>query len=270
VWELIVEKIMKSPVKTIDKDQGVTVALDIMEKLGISAIPVTEDNQLIGLITEVDIVDRLGSSRAGKLSPASIHVSSVMEYNPATIEPSMTIFEAAKLLLKRKERALPVMKDDKIVGIITNTHFVRQCHDITDVQVQNLNLEKPISVGLSDRVVHARQLILSKDLPGLPVFDEGKVVGLVTKKRLALGYAAFRRETPAKYQSTRLRDFLVSNILTRTELTITAKASVGEAAALLLREHQHLLPVMKKGFMEKMLIRRNLVNLVANKFVPPK
>jgi CBS domain-containing protein len=193
-----------------------------------------------------------------------------MEYNPATIEPSMEIFEAAKLLLKRKERALPVMSDGEIVGIITNTHFVKQCHDISDIQVKNLKLEKPISLSLTDRVVHARQLLLSKGLPGLPVFEEGKVVGLVTKKRLALGYAAFRRETPAKYQSTRLRDFLVANILTRTELTITADATVGEAASLLLREHQHLLPVMKKDIMKNMLIRRNLVNLVANRFTPPK
>jgi CBS domain-containing protein len=268
VWKLIVEEIMKSPVKTIDKDQGVNAALGIMEKLGISAIPVTEGNKLIGLITEVDIVDRLGSARAGKLTPASIHVSSVMEYNPATIEPSMDMYEAAKLLLKRKERALPVLSDDEIVGIITNTHFVKQCQDISDIQVRNLTLEKPISVSPNDRVVHARQLILSEGLPGLPVFDEGKVIGLVTKKRLALGYAAFRRETPAKYQSTRLRDFLVSNILTSTELTTTANATVGEAATLLLREHQHLLPVMKKDRMENMLIRRNLVDLVANKFIP--
>jgi len=163
---VIVENIMKSPVKTIDKDQGVTVALDIMEKLGISAIPVTQDNKLIGLITEVDIVDRLGSARVGKLTPASIHVSSVMEYNPTTIQPSMGIFEAAKLLLKRKERALPVMKDEEIVGIITNTHFVKQCQDITDIRVEDLKLEKPISVSPSDRVVHARQLILSEGLPG--------------------------------------------------------------------------------------------------------
>ena len=47
-----VEKIMASPVKTIDKDQVVSVALDTMDKLGISAIPVTEGKQLIGLITE--------------------------------------------------------------------------------------------------------------------------------------------------------------------------------------------------------------------------
>jgi CBS domain-containing protein len=261
---------MASPVKTIDKDQTIPAALDIMAKLGISAIPVTEGKRLIGLITELDIVDRLGSVRAGKLSPASIHISSVMELNPETVEPSMDMFEAAQMLFKRKERALPVVKDEEIVGIITNTHFVQQCRDITDIRVGDLQLEKPISVYPTDRVVHARQLLLAKSLPGLPVFDEGNIIGLVTKKQLALGFAAFRRETPAKYQSTRLRDFLVSNILSSTELSTTPDMKVGEAAKLLLRAHQHLLPVMKKGVMENIMIRRNLVNLVANRFKPQK
>ncbi|MFX1319516.1 MAG: CBS domain-containing protein [Promethearchaeota archaeon] len=263
-----VEKVMASPVKTIDKDQTIPAALDIMEKLGISAIPVTDENRLIGLITELDLVDRLGSTRAGKLSPASIHISSVMELNPQTVDPSLEIFEAAKLLLNRQEGALPVVKEEEVVGIITNTHFVKQCQDITNIRVQDLELEKPISVSPTDRVVHARQLILAEKMPGLPVFDEGKIIGLVTKKQLALGFAAFRREIPAKYQSTRLREFLVSNILTKTDLTTTPKMTVGDAAKLLLREHQHLLPVMKKDIMQNILIRRNLVRLVANHFIP--
>ncbi len=265
-----VENIMASPVNTIDKDQVVSTALDLMEKLGISAIPVTDEDRLVGLITELDIVDRLGSSRAGRLAPTSIYVSSVMELNPETVEPSTDMFEAAKLLVKRKERALPVIQDGEVVGIITNTHFVKQCLSIEKLRVQDLEYEKPISVRPQERVVHARQLILSENMPGLPVFEEGTVIGLVTKKRLALGFAAFRRETPAKYQNTRLRDFLVSNILTRTELTTTFKTPISEAAELLLREHQHLLPIIEKTTMEGILIRRNLVSLVANQFRPQK
>jgi CBS domain-containing protein len=263
-----VSTIMASPVKTIDKDQAVSFALELMEKYGISAIPVTESGRLVGLLTEVDILDRLGSARAGKLKPSSIHVSSVMELNPKTVEPSTDMFKAANLLLKRRERALPVVEDDEIVGIVTNTHFVKQCLDVDKLYVRDLKLEKPLSVNPTERVVHARQLILAEDMPGLPVFDQGKVIGLVTKKRLALGFAAFRRETPAKYQSTRLREFRVSNILTITELTTTPNTKVSEAANLLLREHQHLLPVMKQEIMENILIRRNLVALVANQYTP--
>lgn len=261
-----VYQIMASPVKTIDKDQPVSEAIDIMAKYGISALPVTDNDQLIGLITELDLVDRLGSSRAGQLTPANIYVSAVMEWNPETLNPATDITDAAKHLLQRRERALTVVEDNAVVGIVTNTHFVNQCLNIDNLLVRDLKLEKPISVRLTDRVVHARQLLLAEGAPGIPVFEKGKVVGLVTKKRLVLGFAAFRRETPAKYQSTRLRDFLVSNILVKTELTTYPKMPVGEAAELLTRGHQHLLPVMENGKMISILIRRSMVDLVANQF----
>ncbi|MFX1563105.1 MAG: CBS domain-containing protein [Promethearchaeota archaeon] len=265
---MYIDEIMASPVKTIDKDQPVSTALDIMTKFSISALPVTEDKLLVGLITELDLVDRLGSVRSGKLTPTNIHVSSVMEWAPETVNPKTDIVDAAKLLVKRRERALIVKKGDEIAGILTNTHFVKQCQEINKLFVRDLTIEKPIIVHLTERVIHARNVLLAEGLPGLPVFDEGKVIGLVTKKRLAVGFAAFRRETPAKYQSTRLREFLVENIFTRTELTTHLDQSVGEAAKLLLREHQHLLPVMKDDAMHGILIRRSLVKLVANQFKP--
>jgi len=266
-----VDQIMAKPVKTIDKDQPVSTALEMMDKNGISALPVTEENRLIGLITELDIVDRLGSGRAGTLAPGNIHVSSVMEWAPTTVPPTTDVVEAARLLVQRRERAVVVTEGDAILGILTNTHFVKLCRTIDNLRVRDLTLEKPVSVHLTDRVVHARQVLLAEGLPGLPVLDEeGKTIGLVTKKRLALALAAFRRETPAKYQSQRLRDFLVENIFTRTELTTTRNMVVKEAAELLLREHQHLLPVMEKGLMQNILIRRSLVDLVARRFRSPQ
>lgn len=265
-----VEQIMATPVKTIDKDEKVSTALELMDKHGISALPVTEEDKLVGLITELDLVDRLGSARSGTLTPSNIYVSSVMEWAPKTIEPSMDVVEAAKLLVERRERALPVVDGGVIVGIVTNTHFVKLCRGIRNLHVRDLTLEKPVSVRPTDRVIHARQLILSEGLPGLPVLEEGKVIGIVTKKRLALALAAFRRETPAKYQSTRVREFLVLNILTTTTLTTHPDMPVGEAAELLLRKHQHLLPVMEKGKMRNILIRRSLVELVATRFSKDK
>ena len=265
------DQIMAKPVKTIDKDQPVSTALEMMDKSGISALPVTEEDRLVGLITELDIVDRLGSGRAGTLAPGNIHVSSVMEWAPTTVPPTTDVVEAARLLVQRRERAVVVTEGDAIVGILTNTHFVKLCTTIDNLRVRDLTLEKPVSVHLTDRVVHARQVLLAESLPGLPVLDEeGKIIGLVTKKRLALALAAFRRETPAKYQSQRLRDFLVENIFTQTELTTTRNMVVKEAAELLLREHQHLLPVMEKGLMQNILIRRSLVDLVAKRFRSPQ
>jgi CBS domain-containing protein len=264
-----VDQIMtKSELITIDKDQPVSTALELMERGHVSALPVTDEDQLVGLCCLIDLVDRLGSLKAGKLTPASIHVSSVMEWKPKTVDPSTDIESAAKLLVERRERAIVVVEDERIVGILTNTHFVKRCLKIDNLFVRDLTLEEPQSVHTQDRVVHARQLLLTSGLPGLPVIDKHEVIGLVTKRRLALAFAAFRREVPAKHQSKRLREFLVANILTRTNLTSHLDMSIGEAAELLLRDQQHLLPVTKEGYLEALLIRRNLVELVGNKFQP--
>jgi CBS domain-containing protein len=237
-----------------------------MERSNISALPVTDEDQLVGLCCMIDLVDRLGSVKAGKLTPASIHVSAVMEWKPKTVEPSTDVIDAANLLVERRERAVIVLEDDEIVGIITNTHFVKRCLRIDNLRVSDLELEEPNSVHPQDRVVHVRQLLLTTGLPGLPVIDRREVVGLITKRRLALGFAAFRREVPAKHQSKRLREFLVANLLTKTDLTTYYDMTIGEAAELLLREQQHLLPVMVEGYLEALLTRRNLVALVGNKF----
>ncbi len=262
-----VDQIMtKDELITIDKDQPVSTALELMEKGRISALPVTEEDQLVGLCCLIDLVDRLGSIKAGKLTPTSIHVSAVMEWKPKTVSPSTDVVDAANLLVERRERAIIVKEDEKIVGILTNTHFVKRCLKIDNLFVRDLSIEEAQSVHPQDRVVHARQLILMTGLPGLPVIDKHEVIGLVTKRHLALGFAAFRREVPAKHQSKRLREFLVANILTRTDLTTYLDMTVGEAAELLLHDQQHVLPVTKEGYLEALLIRRNLVELVGNKF----
>ncbi len=264
---LKVEQIMtKDELVTIDKDQPVSTALELMERGRISALPVTDEDQLVGLCCMIDLVDRLGSIKAGKLTPASIHVSAVMEWKPKTVIPSTDVVDAAKLLVERRERAIVVVEDEKIVGILTNSHFVKRCLKIENLLVRDLALEEAQSVHPQDRVIHARQLLLTTGLPGLPVIDKREVIGLVTKKRLALGFAAFRREVPAKHQNKRLREFLVANILTRTNLTTYLEMTVGQAAELLLQDHQHLLPVTREGYLEALLIRRNLVALVGNKF----
>lgn len=265
--DMKVDQIMtKDELITIDKDQPVSTALELMEKGHISALPVTDEDKLVGLCCMIDLVDRLGSLKAGKLTPSSIHVSAVMEWKPKTVAPSTEVEDAAKLLVERRERAVIVVEDDKIVGILTNTHFVKRCLKINNLFVRDLALEEPQSLHPQDRVVHARQLLLATALPGIPVIDKHEVVGLVTKRRLALGYAAFRKEVPAKHQSKRLREFLVANILTISNLTTYQGMPVGEAAELLLRDQQHVLPVTKEGYLDALLIRRNLVELVGNRF----
>ncbi|HNB53282.1 MAG TPA: CBS domain-containing protein [Anaerolineales bacterium] len=103
----------------------------LMEEHHIRRLPVMEDDELVGIITIGDIreaqpsdVNTLRSYEAEYLI-GLITVDTVMTPNPITIASESTIAEAAQIMLSKKISGLPVMKNDKLVGIITETDFCR-------------------------------------------------------------------------------------------------------------------------------------------------
>ncbi|NUM49143.1 MAG: CBS domain-containing protein [Anaerolineales bacterium] len=103
----------------------------LMEEHHIRRLPVMEDDELLGIITIGDIreaqpsdVNTLRSYEAEYLI-ALITVDTVMTADPITVTPESTIAEAARIMLEHKISGLPVMKNGKLVGIITETDFCR-------------------------------------------------------------------------------------------------------------------------------------------------
>ncbi len=103
----------------------------LMEEHHIRRLPVMEDDELVGIITIGDIreaqpsdVNTLRSYEAEYLI-SLITVDTVMTPEPITVSPESTIAEAAQIMLSKKISGLPVMKNDKLVGIITETDFCR-------------------------------------------------------------------------------------------------------------------------------------------------
>lgn len=103
----------------------------LMEERHIRRLPVMEDDELVGIITIGDIreaqpsdVNTLRSYEAEYLI-SLITVDTVMTPEPITVSPESTIAEAAQIMLSKKISGLPVMKNDKLVGIITETDFCR-------------------------------------------------------------------------------------------------------------------------------------------------
>jgi CBS domain-containing protein len=100
-----------------------------MEEHHIRRLPVVEEDELVGIITLGDIreaqpsdVSTLRSYEAEHLV-GLITVDTVMTPDPITVTPETSIAEAARLMLEYKVGGLPVMKNGKLVGIITETDF---------------------------------------------------------------------------------------------------------------------------------------------------
>lgn len=141
---------------TINKKVTVFDALAILKKHKIRQLPVVSDGKLEGLVTEKDLLT-VSPSPATSLSIfelnellAKMTVSEIMVKSPITVQPNTTLEEAALLMRENKIGSVPVLEEDKLVGIITVT-------DIFDALIKFFGYGKP----------GTRLLLEAKDRVGL-------------------------------------------------------------------------------------------------------
>lgn len=84
-----------------------------MKNLDCGAIPICENDQLLGMITDRDIVIR----GVAEKRPNSTQVTDIMSGNLVTADPGMSIDEAAKLMATHQIRRLPIVENNRLVGI---------------------------------------------------------------------------------------------------------------------------------------------------------
>jgi len=113
--------IMTKNVETLQPESTVLDAAKIMQAHNIGAVPVcSPDNQLIGMVTDRDIVVR---NIANNGNPSSTTVDALMTQNVVYGTPDMDVHEAAHLMAKHQIRRLPVVENNRIVGIVSLGDF---------------------------------------------------------------------------------------------------------------------------------------------------
>ncbi|MGB9936671.1 MAG: CBS domain-containing protein [Methanobacterium sp.] len=245
-----VKDIMNPEVVAIDKDQNIHDALKLMNKHKISRLAVVNANggnkrELVGIITEKDIALRLGSSRYGNLAPSHFHISTVMSHDPITIESNRSIGNAAKIMIKNKIGGLPVIDNGELIGMITKTDFIKTCQGVpyNNTPVKEYMKTAIMTVSPEDRLVHARRMIIDEEIGRLPVMSGGELQGILSAKDIAKSMISFRKVVPDKYQSARIRNLLVEDIMTQNVRTIAESSTLEDASTLMIEGNFSGVPV---------------------------
>lgn len=113
-----------------------------MKELNVGAIPIVDQEKLVGMITDRDIVVR----GVAEKHPGSTKVEDIMSNKLVTITADATSQEAAKLMAEHQIRRLPVVEGDKLIGIVSLGDFaIRKLTDdqakeaLTEISEQNYN-----------------------------------------------------------------------------------------------------------------------------------
>jgi CBS domain-containing protein len=126
-----VQDIMVKDVATLDVDDELSLANDIMKLGRIRHLPVVAGKKLVGILSERDLfrsslVEALGHepSRTREFMKA-VRIQDIMVKNVITLRPEAAVQEAVELMLTHKIGCIPVVEKGELLGLITETDILR-------------------------------------------------------------------------------------------------------------------------------------------------
>jgi len=139
---IVAKRMMRNPV-SVDENDSMKKAMDLLKERDIRHLPVLKDGEkLVGIVTERDI-KQASPSPATALEIREIYylldkvkVKQIMTRRPYTISSTAPIEEAALIMREKKIGCLPVVDAGRLVGILTET-------DLLDAFIESMGVSGP-------------------------------------------------------------------------------------------------------------------------------
>ena len=131
-----------SAVATVSPTTSVTELLRVLSEYNIGATVVTEADNVVGIVSERDIVRRLHERGADLLSAP---VGEIMTRNVVTCTPADSVDSLASTMTERRIRHMPVVSDGQLVGIVSIGDVVKS--RISQLETDREQLESYIAHG---------------------------------------------------------------------------------------------------------------------------
>ncbi len=106
---------MTADPRSVGASASVVEAARLMREQHIGSLPVTEDDRLVGMITDRDITTRVVAESA---VPETTSVGDVYSRDLISVEPNSDLDEALRLMARHQVRRLPVVENDRLVGMV--------------------------------------------------------------------------------------------------------------------------------------------------------
>jgi CBS domain-containing protein len=126
-----VKELANKKIITVSTDDRVIHARRIMVDHNIARLPVLKDGKLVGIISDNEIAFALANLKSAiplgrqKHRLEELLIENVMKKPVIWIQPNISAFEAANIMIKNNLGMLPLIENDKIIGIISRTDLLK-------------------------------------------------------------------------------------------------------------------------------------------------
>lgn len=96
----------------------------IMQRQRIRHLPVVRAGELLGIVSDRDVLLRAGQDGAGEVHVANVLVAEAMTPRPTTAEETTSVSELVRVMTERKIDAIPIMRGTRLRGLVTSTDLL--------------------------------------------------------------------------------------------------------------------------------------------------
>jgi CBS domain-containing protein len=122
--------------RSIGTSASVVEAARLMREQHIGSLPVTEDELLVGMITDRDITTRVVAESA---VPETTSVGDVYSRDLISVEPNNDLDEALQLMARHQVRRLPVVENGRLVGMVAQADIALKDNERTGELVEAIS-----------------------------------------------------------------------------------------------------------------------------------
>lgn len=127
-----VEQFMTTDLFTVGEDELVDYAAFLMDQRRLRHVLVEDhDHRLVGIVSYRSLIRLIAHDGVAK-DRSTLPVAAIMEREPVTVSPETPSVEAIQIMRKNRVSALPVLKNEKLVGMVTEQNFIDLAGDLLE------------------------------------------------------------------------------------------------------------------------------------------
>ncbi len=188
---------------TVDVDEFVTHAREIMRDNNIQSLPAVKGGKYQGMVTMQDIINVTSTK-------SDVTLNGYVRWEASTVTGSTSLAKAAREILSTDEGRMPVLDGDgHVTGILSMVDIFKGIEelDLPDVPVRDIMTRKVIVCEPHDDISRVWRNMTEFGISGFPVVKpDQEVIGMITREDITRrGYVRFERENEFSQKAVQYR-----------------------------------------------------------------
>jgi CBS domain-containing protein len=252
-----IKELMKRSPTTVQVDDDLTTARDLMVWMGIRHLPVLDGGKLIGTLSESDVAAFQARTGTSPRTMSGHPVEQAMHTPVETSTPEELVDDAAQRMAARGINCLPVVEGGDLVGLVTASDILAN-----QVRMAPANEAQPVgqpvgpivseAMTRAPQVVHAGDHLLdaagrmqAMSIRHLPVIDgDGKVIGMLSDGDVRTAVGNPRRVVGGEAAEVQLELLLVRDVMSSPAITVRPDERCTDVARYLAGTNVGAMPVV--------------------------